>query len=157
MGGLGDRMDAVTVVAGPAFHLDLAIGDVAVVGVGLSSLTVLGGEQGVGVELLPLAIEAGVELPVGPVRLGGTLVVTAERWSSVGITSGDGWRGGMGLSGRLAVPFLWFLEVWVRAGFDSFVDSYTFGYFGDIVAELTHWRWQAGFGLSVRIPVTGNS
>jgi len=153
IGGLGGRMDEATIAVGPRLGLGVRIDDVGLLGLDIGSLSILGRGAGPSVGLLPLTLAGGFLLAVGPVELGGILGIIAERWSPQGEISKDGWRAGLGLSGRLAIPFWWLLDVRLDAGVDYFPEAYTFGYGSDIIAELSNWRWRLTLGLGVRIPV----
>jgi hypothetical protein len=158
IGGLHDRTDETTIALGPALHLGLLVDAGGVVELSIGSLSFVGpSEAATTVNAMPLSVSGGYLFTLGPVALGGLLAVFAERWAPFGDLSMDGWRGGLGVTGRAVLPIAWLLDLRLDFGVDFFPKAYTFGdpadNAGEIVAELTNWRWRASLALGIRIPV----
>jgi hypothetical protein len=158
IGGLGDRMDETTIALGPALNLGLLVDDVGIVELGGSSLNFVGpSDLSVTVNTLSLSAAGGYQAAVGPVAIGGLLAVFAERWTQFGVATEGNWRGGLGVTGRVVLPIAWLLDLRLDFGVDLFPRAYTLGDYpantGNVVAELTNWRWRASVALGIRIPV----
>ena len=158
VGGLTHRTDAASIALGPGLRAGVILGRNGVVGLGLRSLTVIGGADDLPlVEMLPLWLEGGWAGSVGPVELQGLLQVIAERWSPSGAAWAGGWRAGLGMSAGLVVPIGWILCFRLDFGIEFFPEGHTLGYTtettGETVADLSNWRWRAAAGLEFRIPL----
>jgi len=57
----------------------------------------------------------------------------------------------------VVLPIAWLLDLRLDVGIDLFPKAYTFGDSldqpGQVVAELTNWRWRALLGLGIRFPL----
>jgi hypothetical protein len=158
IGGLYDRTDETTIALGPALHLGLLVDAVGVVELGIGSLSFVGPAGATTtVNAMPLSVAGGYLFDVGPVALGALLTVFAERWTPFGQTAWEGWRGGLGVAGRVVLPIAWLLDLHLDFGVDFFPSAYTFfeviNNTRTIVTELTNWRWRASLALGIRIPV----
>ena len=158
IGGLYDRTDDTTIALGPALKLGLLVDTVGIVELGASSLNFVGTSAlSASVNALSLEAAGGCQFAVGPVSLGGLLAVFAERWAPLSLAAQEGWRGGLGLTGRVVIPIAWLLDLRLDFGIDFFPRAFTFGHdpedIENIVAELTNWRWRAFLGLGIRFPV----
>jgi hypothetical protein len=158
IGGLNDRRDETTIALGPGLHLGLLVDTIGIVELGGASLSFLGpAALSDAVNVLALDVAGGCQFAVGPVLLAGLLTVFAERWAPLGALTVEGWRGGFGLAGRMVLPITSLLDVRLDVGIDLFPKAYTFGdpldQPGEVVAELTNWRWRASLGLGIRFPV----
>jgi hypothetical protein len=158
IGGLHDRTDEATIALGPALHLGLLVDAGGVVELGIGSLSFVGPSvAATTLNAMPLTVTGGYLFTVGPVALGGLLTVFAEHWTPFGQMAWEGWRGGLGVSGRVVLPIAWLVDLRLDFGVDFFPRAYTFFELIDntrtIVAELTNWRWRASLALGIRIPV----
>ena len=157
IGGLYDRADEATVAIGPELRLGLLVDTVGLVELGASSMNFVGSAQSATVNALSLEAAGGCEFAVGPVFLGGLVEFFVERWTPYSLVAQEGWRWGLGGTGRVVLPILQFLDLRLDFGFDFFPRAFTFGYEPEdtenIVAELTNWRWRASLGLGIRLPI----
>ncbi|MBI5500957.1 MAG: hypothetical protein HY907_11995 [Deltaproteobacteria bacterium] len=155
VGGLSGRTDEASIAMGPGVRLGALLDRHGYIGFGLRALTVLGDGAGLDLlEIMPLSIEGGWHVPLGPVALQACLAVIGERWDPTGIAWGSGWRAGIGLGGGLVVPLAWLLDFRLEFGVEFFPEGYHLGLDAEeTVAELSNWRWRAGAGLGISIPV----
>jgi hypothetical protein len=165
IGGINGRADRTSIALGPTLHLGALIDEIGVLEFEIASLDFWGSaDSDATVNALPLAVAGGALFESGPVSLGVLLSVVAERWAPFGQSRRGGWRGGLGLSGRLVVPLAWLLELRLDAGIDFFPESYSVGYdrlgsgnppdtIREIAIDLANWRWRASLGLQFRFPL----
>jgi len=149
------------ITLGPAFAVGILAQEAWAVEFGVAPTGVVSADGDAAVDVVPVGLAAGFDHDFGPLALGGTVGAVAEYWEPGGVVSASGWRWGVGLWGRGTLPVWRWLSVRLQAGVSFFPESVVFAYDrGErpgIVCELGSWRWQAGLGLLVSIPVLQES